>query len=75
MNVTDCNILSIMKAAKRVIKYMLTLISIRQSATCHLELTKIHQCENILRCYVGPPYRVWCLDNNLWEDGHHGTNR
>jgi hypothetical protein len=62
MNVTDCNIHSIMRAAKCVTKYMLTLISILQSATGRLELSKIHQCENILNCRVGPPYRVWCLD-------------
>jgi len=49
MYVTDCNILNIMKDAKGVTKYMLTLITIRQSATRCLELTKIHHCENTLR--------------------------
>jgi hypothetical protein len=58
MNVRDCNIHSIMKAAKGITKYMLTLISIRQSATHHLDLTKIYQSENTLRCCVGPRYRV-----------------
>ena len=62
VNVTDCNIHSIMKAAKGVTKYLLTLISIRQSATCRLELIKIHQCENTLRCCVDPLYRVLCVD-------------
>jgi len=62
MSVTDCNIHSIMKAAKGVTKYMLTLISIRQSATRRLERTKIYQCENVLRYCVGPLYRMWCLD-------------
>lgn len=61
MNVTDCNIHIILKAAKGVTKYMLTLFSIRQSATRRLERTKIYQCLNILRYCVGPLYRVWCL--------------
>jgi hypothetical protein len=58
MNVTDCNIHCTMNAAIRATQYMLTLISIRQSATRGLELAKIYQCENILSCCVGPPYRV-----------------
>jgi hypothetical protein len=29
-----------------------------QSATRNLELTDIHQCENILRCCAGLPYRI-----------------
>ena len=62
MYVTDCNILNIMKDAKGVTKYMLTLITIRQSATRCLELTKIHHCENTLRCFVGPLCRVWGVD-------------
>lgn len=69
MNVTGCNIHSIIKAAKGVIKNMLTLISIRQSATRTLELTEIHQCENILRFCVGSPNRVSltsvCLDTDV----------
>ena len=56
MNVTDCNIHCIMNAAIGVTQYILTLTSIRQSATRRLELAKIHQCESILRCCVGPPY-------------------
>ena len=61
MNVTDSNIHSIIKAAhgaKGGTKCMLTLIRVRQSATRHLELIKIHKCDNILRYFVGPPYRV-----------------
>ena len=58
MNVTVCNNHSTIKAAKDVTKCKLTLISIRQSATRLLELTKIHQSENKLRYFVGPPYRV-----------------
>ena len=79
MNVTGCNIHSIIKAAKRVTKNMLTLISIRQSATRTLELTEIHQCENMLRCCVGPPNSFINISVSghccLWADGHHGTNR
>jgi hypothetical protein len=59
MYVTDCNIPNIMKD---VTKYMLTLITIRQSATRCLELTKIHHCENTLRCCVGPLCRVCGVD-------------
>lgn len=75
MNVTDCNIHSIMKAAKGVTEYMLTLISIRQLATCRLELTKIYQCEYteiLCRSTVPSVVSGHCY---LWADGHHGTNR
>jgi len=75
MNVTDCNIHCIMNAAIGVTKYMLTLISIRQSATRRLELSKIHQCENIKLLCRSTVVSVVSGHCCLWADRHHGTNR